>query len=311
MNIKWPDVNFIDVIDKERLSAFRNELKKWKDILAGDDQFSIQNQLLNIAWEDTIYRSFNEGLRLNQKRKQPLKLPASLIDLIHDHYFISQVIFFRRLFEKKARDAKKEVYSLQTLISDINKSAEYITRENYVCYDGTPYSVPNDKVNWRIKATSEDRHKVFDMLSGCNELNRKREDVISLNVLNRLDEELKRQWKRIAYHSNKYYAHASAPSTRKDSQSEPTLLSLRYLQDLYRLSIWITCTLGKITDQLVMVEVPAPQFDQFEGWNECLFDDKIRKRLYKYWRKRESIISGWFHKYWHDFDKNDLMKLSP
>ena len=133
-------------------------------------------------------------------------------------------------------------------------------------------------------------------MSGCNEINRKREDVINLNILNRLEEKLKRKWKRIDYHSNKYYAHASAPSTRKDSQSEPTLLSLRYLQDLYRLSISITYTLGKISDQIVMVEVSATQFDQFEGWDQCLFDDKIKKQL---------------DKYWHDFDKNNLMKLSP
>ena len=153
--MNWPNVDSIDLMDKQRLLLFQNELKRWKDILAGDDQFSIQNQLLSIAWDDAIYRSFNEGLRLNQRRKLPLKLPASLIELIHDRYFISQVIFFRRLFEKKASRTHKEVYSLQTLISDIKKHSEHITRENYVCYDGTPYSASNDKIDWRIKSTCE------------------------------------------------------------------------------------------------------------------------------------------------------------
>ena len=36
-------------------------------------------------------------------------------------------------------DGPKERLSLRSLIKDLNRNAALFTRENYVCYDGSPY----------------------------------------------------------------------------------------------------------------------------------------------------------------------------
>ncbi|AIF52881.1 hypothetical protein [Pelosinus sp. UFO1] len=294
---QWINPEECDVKNIARLREFRLILSRWKTILAGNDPHSVREQLTQIAWDDAIYWSLNEGLGINERRTKPLPLPASLVELIHDRYFQSQVLLFRRLFERKATKPKDEVYSLCTVLEEMKKHSNLIVRETYVCYDGTPYEVENCKHDWRIESQCSHRHRVFDTLCQPFSGERNREDELNTSIIQLCEKEISDLLQRLKYYSNKYIAHASDMSNRKPAEIEPPLLSLGYLQDLHENAICLSQTIGKIADELVLAEVPTPIFDQFKGW-EHFFDKEIKAELYEIWRNRVALIRGWTRMYW-------------
>lgn len=295
---KWAKPEDCDVKNIDRLRTFQPILERWKTILSGDDPHSIEQQLIKIAGDDALYRSFNEGLWLNQKRKNPLPLPATLIELIHDRYFYSQVLLLRRLFEKKATKQKLDVFSLRTVLAEMKNHKDIIVRETYVCYDGTPYAIEECRHDWRVEANCSHRHRVFDSLCTPLTSSRSREDKIDICIIESCDAEISKVIKRLEYYSNKYFAHASDIANREPTEKELPLLSLGYLQRLHKSAIWLSQTLGKIADQLVLTEVPTPVFDQFEGW-EHLFNKRIKESLHKIWGRRVALLDKWAKMYWH------------
>jgi len=294
---QWPSPEECDVINFDRLRKFQKNLIRWKAMLAGNDPHSIQQQIINISWDDAIYWSFNEGLALNQNRKKPMKLPASLIELIHDRYFQSQVLLFRRLYEEKAKNHKREVYSIRTVLNEMKIASNLIVREAYVCYDGILYEIEDTRHDWRTKAECVNRHKVFDTFCLFCDKSRNREDKIDINIIESFGQKINDDLEKLNYYSNKYIAHASAIANRKTADKEPPLLSLGYLQELHQSAIWLAQTMGKFADQLVLTSVPTPQFDQLEGW-EHLFDRTIKEELYNIWRERVALIKKWARMYW-------------
>jgi hypothetical protein len=93
---------------------------------------------------------------------------------------------------------------------------------------------------------------------------RAREDGVSESVLAALSG-THQQLARLNYYANKYIAHKADPRNRKKPSAEPARLSLRYLQELHETAIWLARSTGKLVDQLVMSEVPTPQFDPLDG----------------------------------------------
>ncbi len=94
--------------------------------LLGDisDPNSLKFQLSDLAYKDAIYRSFNEGLRLNPDN--PLR-PKTIVSLVHETFFASQLLAVRRLF-----DGGKDVQSLRRIFDIVNKNRDLFTREGFL-----------------------------------------------------------------------------------------------------------------------------------------------------------------------------------
>ena len=190
MSNEWKDICDCDVVDKERLVLFRKKLTEWKDIFIGDDIFSIRTQIQDLIWDDMIYRTFNEARRISANTNDPSTgLYGTIITLIDKTFFISQTMAVRRITDKIAYDPKRAVFSLSTLITDIENNVDLYTRENYVCHDGLVYKSEKD-TDFRQKRTIERRHIVYDALSNISKGNRDRGDAISNSILNQLKKEL-------------------------------------------------------------------------------------------------------------------------
>ncbi len=61
MNNKRLDICECDVEDKQNLALFRIKILEWQNILSGDDVHSIYNQVQDLIWDDTVYRTFNKA----------------------------------------------------------------------------------------------------------------------------------------------------------------------------------------------------------------------------------------------------------
>ena len=294
----WPEPTSCDVSDRSSLANMQTKLLRWKTMLAGDDPHSIEQQMLSIVSDDIDYRSFNEALRINKDRDKANAAPGLIIDLLHRTFFLSQAMGIRKLLDPKASSNEKSVYSLRTIISDIRSHYGLITRENYICYDGTWYNETDSRHDNRSKLKCSVRHKVFDTISTDQKSKRNRKDTIDVSLLDQMEKYLQKS-NRLESYINKYIAHAADPLNRKKIELELKNVSLNYLQRLYKVLIWSANLLGKITDQLVLTEVPTPQFDQFQGWENGIILPRQKKHLYRYWSNRVDIFRRWSISYWH------------
>lgn len=279
------------------LARLQPLLRHWKGILAGKDPNSVENQMLTLAWDDAVYRCFNEALHLANKHAPPLPSPGTLAELVHSAFVARQALTIRRLLDPKAKTPGWDVFSLPTVLDKVCQKWGDVTRQNYVCYDGTPYEPPQDSSRWRQAAASSLRHRVFDTLSGRRADQRTRHDTIDRTLLDAVGTHL-RSDRLLREYVNKYLAHGADPANRQRIDPELHRVTLLYIQRLYRLLIWACKLLGKIADQLVLTEVSAAPFDQFENWDAPMVTKKGKSRLYRYWNQRVAFFAKWSQVYW-------------
>jgi hypothetical protein len=301
----WKSIDVCDVKDRGLVSAARPKLQCWKTLLAGPDPFSIENQFLGILWDDTLYRTFNEGLRLNERSSQPVPIPSSIIHLFRRRYIEGYAIRMRRLFEVPNGRTNRKVISIPTVIEEMEKSIGKLTREVYVGYDGAPFNGETCPQDWQLRLCSNVRHRVFDSLSISTD--GRRTDRINSSILDAIKKEIEDKRERLEFNVNKYIAHAADPQNRvHQNPRDGKSLSLLDLQRYLKLGMWASILLGKIADQLVMTEVPVSTYDQFENWDR-FFTPRVKRKLQSYWKKRVELFNRWTVEYKRD----DMLILQP
>lgn len=285
------DICECDVKDKESLAVFRYRIRRWHQILAGDDIHSIFNQIQDMIWNDTVYRTFNEARRLSEETNDPSTgLPGTVIELLDLSFLVSQVIAIRRLTDSHEWRPERSVHSLPSLVEEIKESKTLFTREHYVCWDGIPFEggnlqYPEDLVHYS-------RNKIFDLLSGTNKDHRSRNDKINENVFKKIQCEISKT-DIIRSYSNKFVAHAAAPDNRRKIEPELKRLSLQSIEESYKAIITVGKHLERLTGATLIVELPTPQYDQLDSWDKPPITSKDKERLYSYWNKRKKIFQRW------------------
>lgn len=267
----------------------------WSQVFEDSDN-AIQRIVQTLAWNDSVYRTFNEGLRLSESSDHATKLPKSLVDYIHVAHVAYVVITLRKLYEDK-KEGRRAVNSLRSVTQRIVDNQHLFTRENYLQHDGTPYET-SDHSGWRTNATVESRHKQFDLLSGvATESKRRRTDKVDPNIARRLHQQtvLRAEIDKFA---DKFLAHSSASNNRPDESATLKRLTLLRIQNQYRRTIWSCQQIGRFLMEPVLTEVPSPSFDVLDQWEKGLFDDRIKRLLSSYWLKRMAWWSKWTQYYW-------------
>jgi len=288
----WEDICDCDVVDKERLALFRDRLRRWKEHVGGTDVHSIENQISNLLWDDAVFRTFNEARRLHVETRDPSTgYFGSVIELLDKNFMDSQVMAIRRLVDKECYDPDRAVVSFPTIIAEIKEAAQLYTRENYVCYDGAPYTETATD-NERVSGTVYGRHHQYDLLTDCPAGSRSRTDGINPGVFDHLAKE-QGEFKRLKTYANKYLAHAADPGNRGKAQSELDKISLCEFDRCYRALFRTASLTGLLIDQYVCCEVPTPQFDQLKDWDKPIATTADRNKLRQYWCHRVGEIDRW------------------
>lgn len=252
--------------------------------------------LQSIAWNDSIYRTFNEGLKLAKSGTRRSRIPKSLVDYIHRAHVAYVVITLRKLYDDK-KEGTHAVNSLRSVTQRILDNQHLFTRLNYVTYDGTPYQ-ESDGLDGKTAALVIGRHREFDLLCRiAPEQKRKPTD--------RVDPEVPRMIHRnavlrpeIEIFANKFLAHSAASTNRPDEGLAFKNLTLGRIQLQYKNAIWASQQIGRFLCEHVLTEVATPQFDVLNQWENGLFDKALKKRLLKYWHKRMAWWRNWTRHYW-------------
>ena len=286
------------VSDENKLRKFLELILEIKEMLIEKSDNSIENMFHMLSWNDTVYRTFNEGLRLMWEKKKENQLPGTLVEYIHKAHLSFMLSILRKLYEP-AKLNNKKVNSIPNIIKMIKNNSYLFNRENYVCYDGTPYS-ENSGLDWKVNNKIKNRHNIFDKLPRVNnEKTRKRDDIIDNKILCSIEKNAVFN-KNIKKYTNKFLFHASAKNNRPNSTETYKLMKLVTIQNQIRNAIWSVLQIGKMVDQLVSTELAAAKFDHLKGW-DSLFDQNIKSRLNKYWHHRAKWWKKWTNYYW-DYD---------
>jgi hypothetical protein len=261
-----------------------------------DSENSIQNIIQSLAWNDSIYRTFNEGLRLARSKPRKARIPKSLVEYIHRSHLAYVVITLRKLYDDKSKGSRA-VNSLRTITQKLSDNTHLFTRKNYVAYDGMPY-ISKAGLDWKIEATINGRHHEFDLLCKRKpDQERRTSDTVDPEVPRIIHEKtVLRQ--EIEQFANKFLAHSAAASNRPNEDLAFKNLTLARIQIQYKNAIWATQQIGRFLCEHILTEVPSPQFDVLDQWDTGIFDKSIKKLLMKYWYQRMAWWRKWTKHYW-------------
>jgi len=257
---------------------------------------SIVLQLSDIAFHDAVYRTFNEGLRLDRDNKNR---PLIIIDLFHKYYFESQAISIRRIFDKG-----KDVYSLRRIFDVIYNNSCKITRKQYLESNINTIEILSSLV--MKEKQRENLNLTFDQISKVNKNNRSENDKLYFPYLESMKKYLDRR-SILHEYTNSYITHSFNQKRMNLTQKEHEKMSLKKMQYSYIDISWLAYTLSKYLGELILFEVPIPQYDVFEGWVGSIYEKNIKRSLITYWDKRINYFKKLERKYWF----SNTMYITP
>ncbi len=198
-----------DVRDKETLAVYRYFRRQWIEIINGKNEHAIHHQITGLLSVDLEYRTIRRARELSSDAG--LQQNGMVHALIDQGFIAHQVLAIRRITEPYDGQKRMATYSLPRVISQIEEHRKLITRENYICVDGTPY----DGIEHYSHPGPS--HDTFDKLSRTDATSRSRDDLIHPDYLAELRQRLKSS-EIIRTYANKVLAHAADPATRKGNE---------------------------------------------------------------------------------------------
>ncbi len=262
------DLDEYDVEDKKKLKKFLEKRAEWVSWFDLKMPNSMAKQMHELIWNDALFRSMNELLRWKEEGGQDIVINSELWGLISQGYVFFQSVGIRCLVDS----GKDSVWSLTKLINDIEAWAGYVTRENYVCYDGIKFEPEeNSHLNEMI---CNSRHKGFDKICEGSPKGT-RSEKFDQKIILKLKEEL-RQCNEIKGFVDQYIAHKQ----KNPSQSVVSGITLDHISECHFELIKVV----SFVDGLFLAEnsfqpFPAPNFDVFKGFDKAWVDDTEMRKL--------------------------------
>lgn len=291
--MSWKGVCECDVVDKDRLALFRNKLGRWKECVCGKkDAHSIESQILSLLWDDVVFRTFNEARRICVEARDPSTgYYGTVIQLLDKNFMNSQVMAIRRLTDRHNPDSSRAVVSFPTITAEIKEAQDLYTRENYVCYDGTPYD-ESSAGDQEAAEKARGRHRSYDLLAECLDSERQRQDRISSAILGELVKNY-REFSNLKTYANKYLAHAADPTNRGNAQNVPSEISLRAFDACYKALFRMAAIVSLFVDEFILCEPPVPTFNPLKHWDKPIVTSAQLPTLRQYWDNRVDEIERW------------------
>ncbi|HTV46825.1 MAG TPA: hypothetical protein VMG59_00145 [Phycisphaerae bacterium] len=217
-------------------TTLKEKRKQWLEVLSGEDPHSIFQQIAGMTEDAASFLIINEARRLAPPAPDGgVQLNGLIHDLIDRGFYCCQLSAIRRLSDKAPLKGEKGVYSLISLINDMDHHHPLFTREAIFEAEGLEYDpevirTKQEKYRAEKKKSGETvsflpdelsleetvrRHKQIDYLAKVYPNDRKPDDLIDKNFLPSIKYKVLSACKDIINIVNKYIAHASTPQSRK------------------------------------------------------------------------------------------------
>ncbi len=287
----------IPVVRRGALIEYRRFRRECLDYLDGDAATSVMNQVTTLAWHTTVFRTLNEGRRLEPARP----ICGSMWELIIDGYFNLMTLGVRRLVDRDDRTV-----SVWNVIAEVEKQPRLLRRENFVCYDGLPYDYAavfaksakkggSGRVGWgtvkgpEAAGTSELLHASFDGLVGYPN-RRGRLDTVQTSIVAALKDRLQSQPVRdVCDLANRSVAHAERAPGPIPEVTFNTINAA--LQNIVQVASFLSSRFfGHVAFSSI---VPLPQFDVLQDLDQPWVRTQNLPALHEYWNEISSGMDAW------------------
>lgn len=295
----------------------RQRIELWKHIFDTDDN-AISKALSGLAWNFAAFSCIVEVVRAASNEGTGKRLNSMILDMIASGYWSNTMQGVRRLAEREAINGPRGVCSLGGLIQDTRAARGGLTRKVFVEeIAGLPYNYevvrdqywqyifrqPTGVAHWIPKEydyePSEQRHALFDWLSGTSPGTSTPDDLIREEVFDALGQRLARL-EGVVEHVNVEIAHAATEASRHGrvlgrwglGDAKTALKELAQIAEL--IGNWFCCSgIGTV--------LPTPQFNQFEHLDRPLFAGDMA-RLQEVWDAIDAEVSEW-----HNVEPSSLL----
>lgn len=272
------------------LDDYRAAHARWLEWLDGDPVHSINGQLSQLMWQDAVFRTFNEARKATQASGPSSAVAPILAQFLDQGYVSSQVLGLSKLVEySDPKRPKLGVISLRRLVDDVIANHGLLTRANFLALEGAPYDYEpicakeiqaqmekagngvavfwtggGGEQDW---ALAERMHEQFDRISGVSPDARTPNDLVSKDLLERVDAALNDEvFGAIRTLRHKTIAHAADAFSRQQVDAAKSGLSFNEVDRAARilLSVRQVMQAGVLFSSWRGGAVPVPQQNQFE-----------------------------------------------
>lgn len=287
----------------------RRRIKRWREAFV-DDVTGIQKTLDDMLWH---YAAFRTALRIvalaNKRRDSTQPLNEMLFGLIAEGYWSSLFFGIRRLLDGSSGiKGERGVYSLRSVLRDIQACRERITRRVYVewvCeeqYDvedlrqlheqRLQVAAREHRAVWvdRRIPNSEYAHLYFDFLSGVPQTGRSAGDLIDVAFFSKIETRLS-ALDSIADFVGSHLAHAGNNESRHGKALDN--FDIRHARRALRRVKRVADFMGILFANEGGAGLATFIGDQFEGLDRPLVTEADIKDLEDHWHEIDQDIGGW------------------
>lgn len=292
----------------QRDQNLKDRIALWRDAFR-DKRTGIHQTLDDLIWNYAVFRTAIRIVRLaNEKREDRPLVNQMLFDMIQSGYWSGLLLGIRRLLDRGGIKGKQGVYSLRSVIKDIEACRPSITRRVYVewvCDARYDLEVLRQEQWESVQAAARERraswgdpelmksewaHGHFDFLSWTTEENRSPEDLIDPTVFAKIEARLT-ALDGISDHVSSHVAHAGNKESREGKDLEnfnildarEVLKSLKQVADL--VGVWFANEGG--------AGLAVYQGDQFEGLDQPMVSASDLKVLDEQWAEIDRDVAAW------------------
>lgn len=284
------------------LEEFKARRAMWIECLDSDDPHSIFQQIYRMIWDAAAFRVINEALRIAPPAKDgkdgAVQRNGMVYGLLDKCFFESQMLAIRRLTDTYpiTGDCRnRDVFSLTSLLRDMQKHAHLITRENVFAAENLEYEVQAHfvpkELDWeRLKL----RHEDIDFLSGVTAERRKRVDPVRTEVLGRLEHKVEKACNSIHSEVDKFVAHAATPSSRQGFDRDKVGITLGHIWQAHE----VICTVANFIDIYMLTGtshgfLANPQCNHFKYIDLPLVEREAIPALKEIWDSYNKDTFAW------------------
>ena len=278
---------------REENADFQEFEKKWKEwrkcysdddnhsrYSSGGDVNSICNQISGMLWDAAVWNIINKSRTFASNNSDgSLQVNDMIHKLIDRCFFKSQMIAIRSLVYGKNLSGQKAAYSFSSLIKNMIKHSELITRGNILKTENLPDAM-------------DLREKSLDKLCGVQENSRSPSDVVKKEWLVKAKSAVEKASRKINKYVNDFIAHSATPERRRETESVNVTLD-----ELYNAQRQICNTatfIGRLLNGPVDYQrLPTPNYDQFEHIDLPLVDSKHVNDLRNEWQAFREKTAEW------------------
>jgi hypothetical protein len=258
------------------------KLLEWQECLSGADRNSIMRQTQRMIWNSATFEVIAESRKMSTPASDGhLPLNALMHNFIDQCYFESCISAIRRLMDDYPITGKRAVYSLRSLLKDMQAHMSVLNRQNILTYQlGSCTEDLTDLLNSQ-----------FDRIATGTSSSRSDADCVHPALLEGLIRILDDAHKDIIKYANKYIAHAAAPNDRKLANADSIKLTLAHIREAER----TICQVINFISAFLLAGtnyqfLAIPQYDQFEFIDAPLIASEGIPKLRSKWAELESQL---------------------